>query len=65
MSASASRPARFIRRSRPEDRTRIWRIDLTDEERAIVEADAAALGMSFDDYVVMRLLYGLEDHGHA
>jgi hypothetical protein len=55
MTASHRRRPRFTRRSRPEERTRILEIYLTDDEKAFVDAEAAALGMSFEDYVVMRM----------
>lgn len=56
---------RFFRRSRPEDRVHKIRIPLNDDERAIVEADAAALGLSVDDYLVMLALDSGEVKGNA
>jgi len=41
------------------------RIPLNDDERAIVEADAAALGLSVDDYFVMLALDSGEVKGNA
>jgi hypothetical protein len=61
MIGPTSRPARFTRCGKPADRTRKWKIRLTDDEKAIVEAYAAALGMSFEDYVAMRLLTGRKE----
>lgn len=56
---------RFFRRSRQEDRVHKIRIPLNEEERAIVEADAAALGLSVDDYLVMLALDSGEVKGDA
>jgi hypothetical protein len=55
MTASRSKPY-FVRRSRPQDRLREILVPFNDEELAIVEAAAAALGLSVGDFLVMRAL---------
>ena len=63
--ARPSKPARFVRRSRPEDRVYIIEIPFTDDEFATVEAEAAALRMSVDDYLFMRVMEDTEGKGNA
>ena len=63
--ASRSNPARFLRRGRPENRTHEIQIPFTDDELAIVERDAAAHGLSVDDYIITRALEKGRVKGHA
>lgn len=64
MSKTHSKPC-FVRRSRPENRTREILVPFNDEELAIVEAEAAALGLSIEDFLLMRALDAGEVKGHA
>lgn len=63
--ASRSKPTLFFRRGRPEDRVSQIEVPFTGDELALVEREAAALGLSLDDYIVMRLLEVGEVRGHA
>jgi len=64
MIASRSKPS-FLRRGRAEDRVYKIRAPLNDEELVIVEAEAAALSLSVEDYFVMRALDAEGVKGHA
>jgi hypothetical protein len=64
MSASRVKPC-FVRRSRPQDRVYKIFVPFNDEELAIVEEDAAAVGLSVEDYLVMRALDFGEVKGNA
>jgi hypothetical protein len=64
MTASRVKPS-FVRRSRPQDRTRKILVPLNDDELAIVEAEAAAPGLSIEDFLVMRAPDAGEVKGHA
>jgi hypothetical protein len=53
----------FVRRSRPQDRTRKILVPLNDDELAIVEA--AAPGLGIEESLVMRALDAGEVKGDA
>jgi hypothetical protein len=62
MTAPRVKPS-FVRRSRPQDRTRKILVPLNDDELAIVEA--AAPGLGIEDFLVMRALDAGEVKGDA
>lgn len=64
MTASRSK-LRFVRRSRWQDRTSEIVVPFNDEEFAIVEAAAAALDLSVEDYLLMRALDAGKVAGNA
>ena len=64
MTASRFKPL-FVRRGRPEDRLSEIIVPFTDEEYAIVEAEAAALSLSIEDFILMRALDAWKVCGNA
>jgi hypothetical protein len=64
MTGSRSKPC-FVRRSRPEDRTNVIEVLFNEEEYAIVEAKAVALGLSLEDFIVARILDAGRIKGNA
>lgn len=64
MSASRVKPS-FVRRGRPQDRLREFLVPFTDEEYAIVATEALALGLTVDDYILLRALDAEAVKGHA
>jgi hypothetical protein len=64
MTASRTRPL-FVRRGRPEDRRCEIVVPFTDEEYAIVEAEAAALSLSIENFLLMRALEVGKADGNA
>lgn len=63
---TAPRPKRsFVRRCRPQDRMCEILVPFDDEELAIVEAHAAALDLSVEDYLLMRALDAGKVEGNA
>jgi hypothetical protein len=64
MTASRSK-ASFVRRRRPETRTNKIFVPLNDEEFAIVQAEAEALGLSVEDYLLMCALDAGRAEGNA
>ncbi len=63
--ASRSKLTRFFRRARPEDRVYRIRVPFTENEFALVEREAAAHGVSIEDYLIMRALEEGEVKGNA
>jgi hypothetical protein len=63
--ASRSKLPRFFRRGRPEDRVYQIEVPFTEDELALVEREAAAHGLSIDDYIIMRALERGEFKGNA
>lgn len=64
MTASRIKPS-FFRRSRPQERLCEILVPFNDDELAIVEAEAAALGLSIEDFLLMRALDAFRAVGHA
>lgn len=63
--ASRSKPTRFLRRSRPEDRVSQIEVPFTGDELVLVERDAATLCLRVDDCIIMRAPEEGRVKGHA